>query len=285
MQKRKFLPGSEWFYLKIYTGIKTSDLILEEAIQPLINYFQEIGYISKWFFIRYNDPESHLRLRLKLNNGKYYNEILDQINLTFQHYKESGEIATIVIDSYNQEIERYGKNTIENIETLFYLNSELTLQFLDYIDEEKIMISLFYINEALTQLNLSDKKKLNWTQHFNKAFKNEFNADKKLNAQLDKKYRTFKPYYIKFLEADEFSEERNIIISTVQKTNPTIDTIIHLYENNFLEIPIQHLFQSIFHMNINRLFVSNQRLFEMIIYDYLVRHYKSLVFLTLEVKS
>ncbi|WP_394351105.1 lantibiotic dehydratase C-terminal domain-containing protein [Chryseobacterium fistulae] len=32
--------------------------------------------------------------------------------------------------------------------------------------------------------------------------------------------------------------------------------------------------QSIFHMNINRLFVSNQRLFEMVIYDYFLWYYK-----------
>jgi hypothetical protein len=31
-------------------------------------------------------------------------------------------------------------------------------------------------------------------------------------------------------------------------------------------------------MNINRLFVSNQRLFEMVIYDYLLRYYKMRVF-------
>ena len=38
--KRKLSPGSEWLYLKIYTGVKTADLILEEAIQPLVKYFQ-----------------------------------------------------------------------------------------------------------------------------------------------------------------------------------------------------------------------------------------------------
>jgi thiopeptide-type bacteriocin biosynthesis protein len=68
MIKRRFVPGSEWLYLKIYTGIKTSDTILEEAVHPLTEYFLENNYISEWFFIRYNDPKPHIRFRLKLNN-------------------------------------------------------------------------------------------------------------------------------------------------------------------------------------------------------------------------
>ncbi|WP_394337826.1 lantibiotic dehydratase C-terminal domain-containing protein [Chryseobacterium pennae] len=43
-------------------------------------------------------------------------------------------------------------------------------------------------------------------------------------------------------------------------------------------ISLQSLIQSILHMNMNRLFVSNQRLFEMIIYDYLLRDYKTELF-------
>lgn len=34
---------------------------MEEIIQPLIGYFQRKRHISKWFFIRYNDPKPHLR--------------------------------------------------------------------------------------------------------------------------------------------------------------------------------------------------------------------------------
>ena len=35
MQK-DFCLGSEWLYYKIYTGVKTTDLILLEKLQPVI---------------------------------------------------------------------------------------------------------------------------------------------------------------------------------------------------------------------------------------------------------
>jgi thiopeptide-type bacteriocin biosynthesis protein len=273
--KRKFIPGSEWLYLKIYTGVKTADLILEEAVQPLVEYFQENGFISKWFFIRYHDPKPHLRVRFSINNINYYNEILDKINITFEQYIDSGEISIIQMETYSREIERYGENTIEEAETLFYKNSEFTLQCLHYDDEEKIIVSLFYIDEVLSKLNLSVQEKLDWIKDFNTAFKQEFNADKKLNSQLDKKYRGFKPKYSGFIQSEEFSEERNYIIANIEESNLELQNIIHHHKNQSLGISLQSFFHSIFHMNINRVFVSNQRLFEMVIYDYLLRYYKT----------
>jgi len=65
---RKFIPGTEWLYLKIYTGVKTSDVLLEEAILPLVTCFLNNNLINKWFFIRYNDPKPHLRIRFELSD-------------------------------------------------------------------------------------------------------------------------------------------------------------------------------------------------------------------------
>lgn len=278
MVERKFIPGNEWLSLKIYTGVKTSDIILEEVIIPLIEYFQTKKYISKWFFIRYNDPKSHLRIRFKFNNSENHNRVFEKTNNALQEYIDSGEISNVLPDTYNREIERYGQNTIEDAETLFWANSEFTLQCLTYNDEEKLLVSLFYIDVILNELNLSVNNKLNWIKDFNTAFKQEFNADKRFNSQLDKKYRNFKTNYVNFLQSDEFSEERSAIISNVKKSNDILQNIFCYNENKSLELSLQDFFQSIFHMNINRLFVSNQRLFEMIIYDYLNRYYKSAVF-------
>lgn len=278
MMKRKFIPGSEWLYLKIYTGVKTADLILEEAVRPLVENFQENDFILKWFFIRYNDPKPHLRVRFRLNNTDDCHNILNKIDESLKEYIESGEISNIIFDTYNREMERYGENTIEEAETLFHTNSEFTLQCLHYDDEEKIIVSLFYIDEILSKLNLSVEKKLNWIKAFNTAFKQEFNADKKLNSQLDKKYREFKSKYLDFLQSEEFSEERNYIISNIEEGNLVLQDIIGHDENHSLGISLQSFFQSMFHMNINRLFVSNQRLFEMVIYDYLLRCYKTQLF-------
>lgn len=285
IENRKFAPGTEWLYLKVYTGVKTSDLILEETIQPLTQYLQENNYISKWFFIRYHDPKPHLRVRFCLNNTDNYYAVLNKINEELQEFTDSGEISNISIETYNREIERYGQNTIEEAETLFHKNSEFTLLCLSYDDEDKIIFCIFQIDEILNKLNLEIQEKLVWIKSFNDIFKAEFNADKNLNSQLDKKYRAFKPKLMNFIQSNEFSDERNAIILHIEECASVLENILQNHQNQTLEVSLQSFFQSIFHMNINRLFVSNQRLFEMIIYDYLVRYYKSLAFYSLYEKA
>lgn len=281
MDKRKFNPGTEWLYLKIYTGVKTSDLILEETIQPLTEYFQENNCISKWFFIRYHDPKPHLRIRFCLNNTEDYTTVLNRINEELQEFTDSGEISNISIETYNREIERYGQNTIEKAETLFHKNSEFTLLCLPYNDEDKLIFSIFYINEILNKLNLGIQEKLVWIRNYNDSFKKEFKADKTLNSQLDKKYREFKPKLINFIQSDDFLDERNTIILHIEECTSILQNILQHSQKQSLEVSLQSFFQSIFHMSINRLFVSNQRLFELVIYDYLLRYYKSLAFYSL----
>lgn len=276
MITRKFPPGSDWIYLKIYSGVKTSDVILQETIHPLICHLKEQGFIDCWFFIRYNDPKSHIRFRLKLINNQNYNKVFYKINKIFQQYIESGEISNILLDTYTREIERYGETTIESAETLFNKSSDLVLNFLEYDDEEKIITSLFYIDKVLSELKLSIFEKLEWISLFNTSFKKEFHADKALNSQLDKKFRVFKPSYLDFIHSEEYTEIRNIIISNIKDSHFMYENIIQCQTKHINVVSLSSFFQSIFHMHINRIFTSNQRSFEMIIYDYMYRYYKTL---------
>ncbi len=274
-ESRIFYPGSEWLYFKIYTGVKTSDIFLLEVIKPLAEQLQNENVITKWFFIRYNDPKPHLRIRFNINNLNNYNYILAKINSLFGEYLNSGEISNIIIDTYKRELERYGENTIEYAEDLFFRSSKLILNFSEYDDEEKIMVALFYIDCILSELGLSNEEKMNWIKNFDNAFKIEFNADKSLKNQLKKKYLDFQPKYFEFIQYNEYEEIRNLIKNNISEFNRTIEKILELEKRGLLKVELEDFFQSIFHMHINRLFVSNQRLFEMVVYDYLLRFNKT----------
>ena len=62
MQKN-FILGDEWLYYKIYTGAKTADNILIDVIKPIAQTLFDEQVIDKWFFIRYSDPDFHIRVR------------------------------------------------------------------------------------------------------------------------------------------------------------------------------------------------------------------------------
>ncbi|UKB84606.1 thiopeptide-type bacteriocin biosynthesis protein [Chryseobacterium sp. MEBOG06] len=271
---RKFIPGSKWLYIKLYTGIKTADIILEEAIKPLLELFKNESLTEKWFFIRYSDPDPHLRIRFEIPEPDKLGKAIVLIKNYLQEYIDSGEISKFIVDTYQREIERYGENTMEDAELLFWKSSVSILrEYLHFDDEEKIIVSLFYIDRTLESLGVPISEKLRWIKEFNLAFKNEFNADKKLNSQLDKKYRKFAPKYSEFVNSNEFLYFRQDIIADVYDNEKIIQNILEHYSSS-----VQDFFQSIFHMHINRMFISNQRLFEMVIYDYLFRHYRKLAF-------
>jgi thiopeptide-type bacteriocin biosynthesis protein len=271
---RKFMPGSEWLYIKLYTGLKTADVILEEVVKPFLEELKNGDLIKKWFFIRYNDPKSHLRIRLELSDPDSFSKVLTVIKNYLEEYIDSGEISDFILDTYQREIERYGEATIEESEFLFWKNSDSVLyEHLHFDDEEKIIVSLFYIDKILECIELSVLEKLEWIRGFNTAFKYEFKADKRLNSQLSKKYRAFIPKYSEFVNSEEYLPFKEYILTNIHESEKVLQNIIKCYS-----APLQNFFQSIFHMNINRIFVSNQRMFEMVIYDYLFRYYKSLSF-------
>jgi len=273
--KRSFLPGNQWLYLKIYTGVKTADIILEEVIDPLTISLLDDKSISQWFFIRYHDPQPHLRIRLHINKPQNYHNILNRLTLTLEKYIDSEEISNIVNDTYIRELERYGETTIPYAETLFFHSSLLSLNFLWADDEEKIIIILFYIDQLFSQIGLSVNEKLQWIKDYNASFKEEFNADKNLNQQLDKKYRISYPKFQDFLLSPESKECRDLILENLNLSIHALENICNSYDKNTNPRSLKFFFQSIFHMAINRIFISEQRLFEMIIYDYLHRYYKS----------
>ncbi len=106
--QRDFILGDDWFYFKIYTGVKTADTLLIELIEPLTKKIMDEGLIDKWFFIRYSDPEFHLRIRFRIKNKLKLSEIILELNKLLKPFIENRLVSTFQTETYSREIERYG---------------------------------------------------------------------------------------------------------------------------------------------------------------------------------
>ena len=67
-RQRAYIPGETWVYYKLYTGIKTSDILLMKVIYPVVRKLLYKGLIRSYFFIRYTDPDFHLLFRFLLRD-------------------------------------------------------------------------------------------------------------------------------------------------------------------------------------------------------------------------
>lgn len=276
--QRDFCLGSPWLYYKIYTGVTTTDYILVEKLAPIISFLEEDKKIQKWFFIRYRDSEEHLRLRFLVDDINNLAIIINEFHSVFKELMDENVIWKIQTDTYQREIERYGKETMYCSEFLFWKNSNMILKYLSlkfsFMETEApIFFSFLMIESFLNLFKLSNLEKLTLMNGLQIAFKKEFKIDKIQKKNLDIKYRSLYPkldFFLQPLNQNVFPEIFQIVN---ENSNEIKDTALRII--NKIEIPLNNFLSSHIHMMINRQYTSKQRLYELLIYDHLYRYYKT----------
>jgi thiopeptide-type bacteriocin biosynthesis protein len=279
--KRNYCIGSEWLYYKIYSGPKTADFLLLEKLNPIIERLIAENIINKWFFIRYKDPQEHIRIRFYSKSSKNLLVVISELFPVLNHLLEQDVIWKIQTETYQREIERYGENTIENSETLFWHDSELILKYL-YIksffvkEETQLLFSFLSIDDFLNSFSLSNTEKLNLMDHLQLSFKKEFDADKVLKKEMDVNYRKLSQEINSFL-TNSYQNEYPGIFKIINERQLKIKNVIPFIKSD-LQISLFSFLTSHIHMMVNRQFTSSQRKYEAIIYDHLYRYYKTIKF-------
>lgn len=279
--KRSFILGDEWLYFKIYTGVKTADLILIHHLNILIRKNLEEKNIDKWFFIRYNDPEFHIRLRLHLTNNEKLFLIINEFNLTLKNLLDINLIWKVQIDTYNRELERYGFNTIDQSESLFYNDSELIINGLVIIEESENnnliwLFGLIIIDSLMNDFNLFIYDKKSLMESLKTTFGLEMGLDKNLKKQLSIKYQKHK---IEVYNIFNPIEEEDNDIKSLKKLikNKSLSNSEHTKLINEKEINLNNIIASHIHMTMNRLFRNKNRETEFVTYQMLFYYYESIL--------
>jgi thiopeptide-type bacteriocin biosynthesis protein len=282
MENRIFIPGSEWVYFKLYTGTKTADAILKNE---MIGYVREIlknNMIDKWFFIRYSDPEFHIRLRLHLKETRNFTCIFNRFFEYFQPIVNADLVWNIQCDTYKREMERYGTNTISLVEELFFIDSEFVIKLLHQLNDEnpeqhRWKLAMVLIDSFLSafSFDLSQRKELLNTMAEN--FRKEFGfMQHHAKKQLDNKYRTYrKDIEIVMMWENEVSETIDIIKARKQAMVQIAEKFTAMEKSGELHVPLKALLTSLIHMTMNRWFRTKNRLHELVIYDFMSRYYTS----------
>lgn len=279
--KREFSIGSEWLYYKIYCGVKTADFVLSDTLKECIETLLAEKYISKWFFIRYNDPDSHIRLRFKIDNPENIGIVITKLQVLFGGLQEQNLIWKVQTDTYARELERYGNTTYELSESIFQADSELVLEYItlkNYFENDTtaLLFSFHAIDQFLTLFELTKEEKFKLLDRLQLSFKTEFQADKILKKELDKQYRSLEKELESFLNFEQ-TENFAPIYEVVNQKSDKIKPVISNLKTN-LDVDLFSFLGSHIHMMLNRQFTSRQREYELVIYDHLFRYYKMSVY-------
>lgn len=277
MIQRRFILGSEWIYCKIYTGEKNADTILSKDILELNRTLIKQKLIDKCFFIRYSDVDFHIRLRYHVTSNENIMTVISQLFQKFNSEIQNRRIHKLTYDTYVREVERYCESTYEYTETLFSIDSQSIISLLNYIyplqDKYDLRweIALILLDDTLDAAEYTLEQKKAFAEQRRDGYRNEFGITN-IDAirQFNNKFRTNKASIIHTMQ-------RNLQEEISRELNERKRQMMYVIKEikNALEIDLSDYLSSITHMTVNRLFITKNRLCEMVLFDYLYRYYDS----------
>lgn len=256
--RRVFEPGSEWLYYQIFVHPgRTKDLLsvlYEEVTRP------HDQALLTYFFIRYNDGGEHLRIRLKLRDRKYMAPIMEAMQVGLSAFINSGIISDVKICTYERELERYGADYIEQVEAHFGIDSQYALACLIHgYDQETVYGFTIKLMIKVAEQLYSSIEIERLFNGLSRMHNDEHRMDGTLFKKLNKGFRDIREKIEEDLSPEISELFHALLISfadTIRPKSPERQT---------------QLFGDLFHMHINRLFATHQRVHEMVIYNYLVK--------------
>lgn len=276
----RFAPGSEWLYYKCYCHPGCADEVITDMLAPMVAQLESAKLISKWFFIRYEDPGFHLRIRLHIPCTDYLPELMEIVNEWLSGATANGCIWKTQVETYERENLRYGAGNMECTEELFWADSQTMTRFLqaappEYLEEGRWLWGARLADNMLDAFGYDTEAKSELMDKMAAAFNQEFAVDKTMERELNSRFAEHRRELEQSLETDDEPELAQILT----------DRYLTLLQ---LAAPIRRqmeasgqwndLMASYIHMTMNRLFRHNWRLVELALYRSLSRYYKSLRF-------
>jgi thiopeptide-type bacteriocin biosynthesis protein len=285
--KRTYKLGEEWIYLKIYCSYSYYPILINKVIE-ILDLDTLKTYYNGFFFIPFNDPEFHLRVRFNLTEIKFYTILTDYI---IEYLNNDNNIFSLSLDTYSRELERYGFKNISLAEAFFSLDSNFVIKnykyYLSNLEHYLPIVVIRNINLILNGFNFSLQQRGRLINHIANNYGIEFNMVKgnPLFIQVNKSIKEQKALVenmllngipeLYFNTKEDFQE----YLDNEKKFKDSINNYYNRFKNQFGII--EYLFdfvQSIIHMHCIRCFIHKPRENELFVYHALSAYYISQTF-------
>ncbi len=272
-----FAPGAEWLMAKVYTGRAAADRLLRELVPAVLDRAGHDG----WFFIRYGDPEWHLRLRL---HGDRPGALLAALHEASEPFVADGTIWRIQLDTYRREVDRYGgPEGIVLAERLFQADSEAVLAALRSLDGDEALadrwrLAVAGVDRFLGDLGFDVPRRRDVVRRWRDGLVTEYGETGTLARQLAGRVMRRDREPLTALMAGEpptpglvaglrALDQRSAAMA------PALAALHELAAAGRLTQPLDVLAMSYDHMFVNRLLRGAARLQELVVHDLLDRLY------------
>jgi thiopeptide-type bacteriocin biosynthesis protein len=277
---RSFPPGSEWLYAKLYTGTATADGLLRDVVTPLCEWALGTGVADRWFFLRYGDPDWHLRVRFHGEPERLMGELLPRLTAAAAAGLEDGRLIRLQLDTYDREVERYGgPEGIEIAERIFQADSQAILNLLELLDadageEARWRLALAGVDRLLCDLGLD----LPARAALATLLRDKTDFQHVLGERFRRAKASLEPLLdLSLDDAGELAPGLAVLRRRSRDLAPAVADLHALAARGRLTQTVERLAMSFIHMHVNRLIRAGASEHERVLYDFLARLYDSRV--------
>ena len=161
------LPGSDWLFAKLYCPRNFENELLTGPVAELCEEIFATAAAS-WFFIRYADPDPHLRLRFRGDPDRLTGELVPRVSAWAEKLIRGGLVTRLCFDTYERELERFGGPAgTEAAESIFCADSQAVLEFLQLSRDRVLQMDLtalavLSIDDLLAGLGAGEAERTEW---------------------------------------------------------------------------------------------------------------------------
>jgi len=163
-------PGSDWLFAKLYGPRALEDDLLTGPVPDLCQQAAASGAAEDWFFIRYADPDAHLRLRFRGRPDRLIGELAPQLCSWANNLISQGLRSRLCLDTYEREVERYGgAEGMSLAESIFGADSRFAVEALrlsrnGLLTIDMTELAILSMDDLLAGLGADQAQRLTWYQ-------------------------------------------------------------------------------------------------------------------------
>ncbi|GKX31629.1 hypothetical protein SH1V18_41090 [Vallitalea longa] len=257
-RNRLKFPGSEWMFVKWYGFGNRIEEFLGGKLRDFCLMAKQNKWIESCFFMRYADPDKHIRIRFLGEPIKLQRELLPQLNDFSSQCLQEGILTKMVIDTYDPEIERYGGPDLINMaEKFFCIDSQIVMEWIRLNEQgslciDKDLLTVISIIDIMEQMGITFEEQYNFLDGI---------VNYKDHLDL---FRAKKAYYVNLGDArNGFEQLKNhqagqLLIPAFQRRSDILreygEGLLELERNKDYYVTRLNAMYSMIHLHINRFY-------------------------------
>lgn len=278
------LPGTEWLFIKVYSGAATADMLLRETLAPAARRALATGAADSWHFLRYADPELHIRLRIHGDAARLCDETLPDLSKALERTTVSGLVWRMQLDTYIPEQQRYGgASGLALAEAIFHADSDAVVDILDELEragpadarDARWQSTLLGVDRLFSALGLDDLGRYHLVRDARDKFGREFGIQVSQERELGSRFRKHRGALEALLANAATAAGQAALARRDSHVAKHALALRALEKHGQLTERFETLAWSFAHMHVNRMLRSSPRLHELVLYDWLRRIYES----------